>query len=147
MMLQNQILTIFYTDDDPEDLELFKEAAESVHDNLELVTLSNGEKLLEALSNPPPSPHVLFLDINMPGLTGFDILQELRNGEKYSNLPVIIFSTSRDEVTISRSRELGANYFVPKSGHFPSLKKSIEFALTIDWSTFKPTLENFVYAA
>lgn len=143
--LQN--LTIFYTDDDLEDLEFFREAAEGLNRELELVTHTNGQNLIDALNNPPPSPHLLFLDVNMPGLNGFDVLQELRKGDNFRDIPVIMFTTSSDESTISRSRDLGANFFVPKSGHFPSLKKSIEFALKIDWTTFKPTADNFVYAA
>ncbi|RZJ65743.1 MAG: response regulator [Flavobacterium sp.] len=146
-MNPRQNFTIFYTDDDPEDLEFFMEAAESLGSDVEVVTHRNGQNLIDALHNPPPTPHLLFLDVNMPGLTGFDVLQELRNGEKFKNIPVIIFTTSSDDSTIERSLDLGANFFVPKSGHFPTLKKSIEYALQIDWSTFRPTAENFVYAA
>lgn len=138
--------TIFYTDDDAEDREFFREVTESIGNGLELITLDNGQNLLDVLHNPPPKPHMIFLDINMPGLTGFDVLRELRTG-KFQHLPVIMFTTSNDESVIEKSREMGANYFIAKSGHFPSLKKSIEHALTIDWSTFKTTSANFVYAA
>ncbi len=140
-------LTIFYTDDDLEDLEFFREVTDSLEQDVELVTLNSGEALLEVLDNPPPKPHLVFLDINMPGLNGFDVLEKVRKTENFSKLPVIMFTTSNDEGIIERSFNLGANFFVQKSGNFPNLKKSIEHAMKIDWNTFKTTADNFVYAA
>lgn len=57
-----------------------------------------------------------------------------------------MFSTSGDEDSIKISRELGANYYVPKSGIFEHLKKSIEHALSINWGSFIPNEKNFVYS-
>lgn len=140
-------MTIFYTDDDEEDLEFFKEVTDDISKNLHLVTHDNGRKLLDALHNPPPNPHILFLDLNMPGLNGFDVLERVRKNHMLRTLPVVIFSTSRDAEIVEKSRTMGANYFVTKSGSFPSLKKSIEHALSIDWASFAPNRENFVYSA
>lgn len=136
--------TIFYTDDDQEDLDFFKEIVETIDADVSVVTHSNGNQLLYALDNPPPQPHMVFLDINMPGMTGFDVLERMR--ESHNELPVVMFSTSGDEDTINRSRELGASYYVPKSGIFENFKKSIEHALSINWESFTPTENNFVYS-
>ncbi|NMH26988.1 response regulator [Flavobacterium silvaticum] len=146
-MDHNNEYTVFYADDDPEDLDFFCEVTDSLAKDVSVVTHENGEKLLAALDNPPPQPVVVFLDLNMPGFNGFEVLKRVRSNEAFSNLPVVIFSTSSDEASIERSRELGANFYVTKSSHFPTLKKSIEHTLNIDWSSFKPNPENFVYAA
>lgn len=143
----DQKMTIFYTDDDEEDLEFFKEVTDTIEKDLNLVTHNNGKKLLEALDNPPPTPHVLFLDLNMPGLNGFDVLERVRQKEELKKIPIIIFSTSSDSSIIRKSRAMGADYFVTKSGSFPVLRKSIEHALSIDWSRFTASEENFVYSA
>lgn len=137
--------TIFYTDDDTEDLEFFTEVALAIGDHLHLVTQDSGTKLLHDLENPPPNPHILFLDLNMPGISGFDVLQELRSSEAHKNLPIVIFSTSNDERTIAKSRELGASYYVSKPNDFSLLKKTIQHALSINWDTFIPGKDNFVY--
>ena len=68
--------TIFYADDDLDDLEFFREIVENLDADVNLVTQQNGQEVLHALNNPPPNPHLLFLDINMPGMTGFDVLQK-----------------------------------------------------------------------
>ncbi len=138
-------MTIFYTDDDKEDLDFFREATESIDQNIEVVTLGGSSQLLHIIDNPPPHPHILFLDLNMPGLNGFDVLEILRSKDASQYLPIVIFSTSNDEELIRKSRELGANFYVPKSVSFESLRRSIEHAINIDWTNFIPNQQNFLY--
>lgn len=138
-------LTIFYTDDDPEDLDFFKEIVDIIDENVVVVTHNSGQELINALDNPPPTPHLVFLDINMPGLNGLETLKRVKQSERHNNIPVIIFSTSKDDTDIEKSRELGANFYLPKSGIFDQLKKSIEHALTTNWDNFIPNKNNFVY--
>lgn len=138
--------TIFYADDDLDDLDFFREIVENLDVDVDLVTQQNGLEVLHALNNPPPNPHLIFLDINMPGMTGFDVLKRVRESEKHKDLPVVMFSTSSDSQTIEKSRELGASFYVPKSSVFEQLKKSIEHALTINWNSFVPNEKNFVYS-
>ncbi len=137
--------TIFYTDDDEDDLSIFTDAVESLPKKVKLQTYSGGEKLLNAIYNPPPTPHVVFLDLNMPGKNGFDVLTELRNSEIKNNIPVIIFSTSNEPSIIERCRTLGANYFITKPVLMKDIIQSINHALEIDWKKFIPTDKNFVY--
>lgn len=138
-------LTIFYTDDDKEDLDFFREATESIDQSIEVVTLGGSSQLLHVIDNPPPHPHILFLDLNMPGLNGFDVLEILRSKDVSQHLPIVIFSTSNDEELIRKSRELGANFYVPKSVSFESLRRSIAHAINIDWTNFIPNPQNFLY--
>jgi CheY-like chemotaxis protein len=138
-------MTIFYTDDDKEDLDFFREATESIDQKIEVVTLGGSSQLLHIIDNPPPHPHILFLDLNMPGLNGFDVLEILRSKDASQYLPIVIFSTSNDEELIRKSRELGANFYVPKSVSFESLRRSIEHAINIDWTNFIPNQQNFLY--
>ncbi|MXN92416.1 response regulator [Flavobacterium sp. Sd200] len=138
-------LTIFYTDDDHDDLEFFVEIVNEISESYNVITQSNGNELIHALDNPPPTPYVIFLDINMPGINGLEVLQKVRESNSSNVLPIIMFSTSNDEAIIEKSRNLGASYYMPKSGIFDQLKKSIEHALSINWDIFKPTQHNFVY--
>lgn len=138
-------MTIFYTDDDEDDLSIFTDAVDSLPTKIELQTYSGGDKLLEAIYNPPPVPHIVFLDLNMPGKNGFDVLSELRNSEVKKDIPVVIFSTSNEPSIIAKCRSLGANYFITKPVLMKDIIKSIEHALQIDWKKFIVTDCNFVY--
>lgn len=140
-----QEVTIFYTDDDQEDIAFFKEIVSLINSDLSVVTQCNGKELLHALDNPPPHPYVIYLDLNMPGLNGFDVLKKMRESHDSKSLPVVVFSTSSDEQTIQKSWDMGANYYLPKTGLFDQLKKSIEHTLNINWNSFNADRSNFVY--
>jgi len=137
--------TIFYADDDHDDLEVFRDVVQTIGSKINLMTHDHGEKILNALRNPPPTPKIIFLDLNMPGKSGFEVLEEIKSSDDLKDLPVVIFSTSNDPSNISRSMKMGANYYVTKPTSFESLKKSIEHTLNIDWKNFKPTKSNFIY--
>lgn len=138
-------MIIFYTDDDEDDLGIFEDAVESLQKKIILQTYTGGEKLLNAIYNPPPVPSVVFLDLNMPGKNGFDVLDELRNSDFKINIPIIIFSTSNEPGIIEKCRVLGANLYITKPVLMKDIVKSINHALEIDWKNFIPTISNFVY--
>ena len=137
--------TIFYADDDHDDLDFFKDVIETISQKINLFTHDHGEKMLDALKNPPPVPQIIFLDLNMPGKSGFEVLEEIKNSDELKHLPVVIFSTSNDPNNIAKSMKMGANFYVTKPTSFESLKKSIEHTLQIDWANFKPTKTTFIY--
>ena len=139
-------VTLFYADDDADDLDFFRDVTEAIDKNIEVFTHDNGNELLVAVKNPPPSPHIIFLDLNMPGKDGFEVLRELKTSEEYKNIPVVIFSTSNDQKNILRSKELGANLYITKPNSFAKFRKSIEHTLSINWDVFKPSLESFCYS-
>ncbi|MFD2939375.1 response regulator [Flavobacterium notoginsengisoli] len=137
--------TIFYTDDDEDDLSIFADAVESIPQKITLQTYTGGDKLLDAIFNPPPTPYVVFLDLNMPGKNGFDVLEELRNSDYQKDIPVVIYSTSSEPGIIEKCRSLGANGFITKPVLMSDIIKSIEHAIQIDWNKFIPTKSNFVF--
>lgn len=145
--MNSEIRKIFYTDDDIDDRDIFIDAANQVSDFLQVITQGSGNELIQLLNNPPPYPHLIFLDLNMPIKNGYEVLQELKQYERTKHFPVIIFSTSDDENAINTTRLLGASLYIPKPLSFSSLKKAIKHSLSINWNTFTPSTENFVYRA
>lgn len=134
---------IFYADDDVDDIEIFSDITEEL--GIDLMTFQNGSEVLEKLNNPPPTPCIIFLDINMPGLSGIEVLKIIRKNQKWSAIPVIMFSTSTSEDSVSQSFDLGATYFVPKTADYNSLRESIKHVVEQQWSEFERTEQTFVY--
>lgn len=135
---------IFYTDDDIDDRDFFVDAVREISDCLQVITHCNGNELMKMLHNPPPTPLFLFLDLNMPVKNGFEVLKEIRAFEHLRNLPIIVFSTSDNEEIVNTTRELGASLYVTKPTSYHALKKIIRHSLSVDWTTFTATREDFL---
>jgi DNA-binding response OmpR family regulator len=59
-------------------------------------------------------PDLIILDINMPEVSGLDLLEFLRRRSEWRNLPVVMLSTEAADVTVDRAMELGADGYVSK---------------------------------
>ena len=134
---------IFYADDDLDDLEIFREIANQL--KVELKTFENGQQLLDELININLKPKLIFLDINMPGYNGLQILEMIRHDLQWHQVPIIMFSTSGSDHVISESLALGATFYLRKFSDYAGLKRALSFILNRDWKYFKPDKDNFVY--
>ncbi len=143
--MSNSIYNIFYTDDDTDDQEVFKEVVSEINEGIYIFTQNNGAELMDILNSPPPSPRLIFLDLNMPVKNGYEVLKEVRQSERLCALPIVIFSTSNDSSSIAETRRLGATLYVPKPSSYNDLKTMLRSILTIDWANFKTDEDNYVY--
>jgi serine phosphatase RsbU (regulator of sigma subunit) len=75
-------------------------------------TASNGQQALESVAESPPD--MIFLDLMMPILDGFQVLEKLQEHELHRSIPVVIISASNDLDNIVRAIEIGAVDFLPK---------------------------------
>lgn len=132
--MQSDNPNIFYTDDDVDDQDLFRDALAELDDSLVLTTASDGDILLSLLVAPPPKPRLIFLDLNMPRKNGYEVLREIRGNADFQSYPVIVFSTSSDEAAIATTRQLGADRFIPKPRSFEGIKKVLSECIAMDWN-------------
>jgi DNA-binding response OmpR family regulator len=81
------------------------------------------EFIVRAESDPDaPCPHFLLLDLNLPKVDGFEVLQRLRASEKFKNIPVLIVSSSDSPGDRSRAADYGAGYFRKPPNYVEFLK-------------------------
>jgi CheY-like chemotaxis protein len=87
---------IVYAEDDLDDLDLIKECFENYAQNIDLVSFSNGQAALDYLTSPflDRSPCLIILDLNLPGMSGKEVLKTLRSSSKFSQTPIVVFTTS-----------------------------------------------------
>lgn len=98
---------------------------------MDVVTALNGRLALEALSREKEKIDLVLLDLMMPGMTGAEVLREIRNDKKkYGNPKVIILSNLASEPMIKEAFGLGADsYLIKTEVTFDELKKDIEEVL------------------
>jgi CheY-like chemotaxis protein len=112
---------ILLIDDDIDDQEIFTTALEEVSPSLQCTALSDAKTALEKLETNELRPDVIFLDLNMPIMSGQQFLTEIKKRDQLQEIPVIIFSTSSNLSTIAHTKALGAAHFVTKPGSFAAL--------------------------
>lgn len=129
--------TIFYTDDDSDDTMLFKQVLNEINPGHDVVTLEDGEELIDRLNNPPPTPNLIFLDLNMPGKDGRETLKEIKAHENFKKFHIIILSTSSSQEDIDYTYQHGAALFITKPSDYAQLKKVLAMSLNKDWMNFE----------
>jgi len=138
---------VLLADDDNDDCVLFKEALEELPLSTSLTILNDGDQLMKfLLKDTTPLPHVLFLDINMPRKNGLECLVEIKLNDKLKALPVILCSTSSEQVIIDHLYQNGAQHFIRKPSDFLQFKRVIHYSLTLimQETSQERTKDNFI---
>jgi len=119
-------MVILYVDDDKEDLDVFSEVVKQINPSYEVITVENGMDAIKILSQPITNrPDIIFLDINMPMMDGFETLVEIRKDKRYRNTKIILYSTG----IIPKMRDTYNSFnvqFVKKHDAIEDIKISIE---------------------
>ncbi|MGI9500194.1 MAG: response regulator [Geminicoccaceae bacterium] len=84
-----------------------------------------------ALPNAAPRPGIILLDLNMPGIDGRSVLDEIKHDEGLKSIPTIVMTNSDDEQDISACYEMGANTYIRKpldlAGFFEAMARLKEY--------------------
>ena len=124
---------LFYVDDDSDDLTIFLYAAKSL--DIEIRLFSSGEHLIRHLEEFAQVPSVIFVDLNMPKISGYDVIQVVTKNKMLKNIPTIAFSTSADKVSVSKAKSAGATCYIVKPHTITNLKKSLQYVISNDWAS------------
>jgi two-component system, response regulator len=121
-------IAILLADDDPDDRLMARDALEESRLTNQLVTVEDGEELLEYLqrrgryeNTNHPRPGIILLDLNMPRMDGREALAEIKKDPSLRRIPVIVLTTSKADEDIVRTYDLGVNSFITKPVTFEQL--------------------------
>lgn len=126
-----QHLTILLIDDNPTDLLLAEEAFEDYQVWAQLITCANGaEAMLYLQRQEHPVPDVVITDLNMPGLSGLDVIRAMKADPRLKLIPVVVLSTSDHISDIQQAYSLHASSYLVKATNFQDFVKQIEAFLS-----------------
>lgn len=129
--MTNKEFKILSIEDNEPDFTLLKEALNRIPDlDLTIINISNGQKAIDFVFKKNEfknveTPDLIVLDINLPKISGYEILDKIKKNKKYKVIPVIMFSTSSDDEDIKKSYESYANSYIIKSFDIKSLFEKI----------------------
>ena len=128
--MENEAVDILLVEDNPDDVELTRRALRNRNIVNPIRVVEDGAAALDLLIGPgsatlPRLPHVVFLDLKLPKISGLEVLERLRADERTRNLPVVVLSSSREEPDVQRAYALGANSYVVKPVQFEAFVDAV----------------------
>lgn len=124
---------VLIVEDNPQDLELTLRALRRSHLANNIVTVGDGQEALDFLfargaysgRNEKDVPRVVFLDLKLPKVDGFEVLREMRNDPRTKTVPVVVITSSAEERDRMATYGIGANSYVVKPIDFDSFTKTM----------------------
>jgi len=122
---------VFLIDDDQDDREIFEESLLSLDVSVKFEQASNGQEALGKLNAPGfKKPDLIFLDINMPIMDGWQFLKYIKQDKNFSDIPVIIYSTSSSQEDEEFAFRNNASEFITKPYSISNLREELEKTIT-----------------
>lgn len=127
-------MNILLAEDNEADVKIILEAFSKSRLKNSIYVAKNGEEALDILYHRNkftdekvfPEPDLIILDIKMPRLDGFSVLEKIKSDSAYSAIPVIVLTCSKDEEDAVRSFRRGACAYISKSDNPDEFNKAIE---------------------
>jgi two-component system cell cycle response regulator len=115
-------MTILVVDDDYLSRELLQAHMENAHYNV--ILANSGTKALEIAA--AQQPDIILMDVNMPGLNGYTVCNQLKQTLGTSHIPILLMTAMDDEENIVQATEAGADGFVSKPFDIPRMFEQIK---------------------
>ncbi len=128
---------ILLIEDDMDDQLFFKLAVAEIDPKAECLLARHGSDGITKLLAMEEPPDLVFLDLNMPVMNGFECLKEIKKNPDLPEVPIIIFSTSNDEKDILRAKEMGAAGYLHKPNDNEDLINTLKEIYAVDFENVK----------
>ena len=120
-------LEVLIVDDSPDFIWLLREIADESATYLNFTDVNDGITALAYLQKVPPYDNrapvdVVFLDLNMPGMDGWEVLKNVRGDKRLKDLPIVVLTSSTQDSDARRAFHESANTFVTKPTNIARLR-------------------------
>lgn len=129
--MSKKSIEILIVDDCRPDIVLMREAVAETGQFSVVSEVFNGNQAIDYLTKilEEPTkrlPDIVLLDINMPGMNGFETLRVVKANEKLRHIPVVVLTTSNRKEDVMMAYAYGASSYVRKPSSFPELCRAFE---------------------
>ena len=131
-MPADQPVTLLLVEDDPGHARLIERNLRRAHITNEIITLSDGQRAIDYLFKERTyrgamhaMPLLMLLDLNLPQLDGYQVLERIKADERTRHIPVLILTTTDEPHEIERCYALGCNVYVTKPVEYDEFAEAI----------------------
>jgi DNA-binding response OmpR family regulator len=118
---------VFIVEDNDPDVFLVEEALRSQGIAAQIQRCHDGEEAIQALSQigAPRLPHIVIIDLNLPKITGLEILKYVRSLKQFDGVPVVILTSSQSTTDRALAKQLGADSYIAKPPTLPEFLSAV----------------------
>lgn len=131
-MSNMQAVTILLVEDDPGHARLIEKNLRRSNITNDILAIHNGQQAIDYLfkqgdyvDSPHATPLLVLLDLNLPGLDGYQVLQQMKVDERTKRIPVVILTTTDDKREVTKCYELGCNVYITKPVDYERFSEAI----------------------
>lgn len=129
-MNNHQPVTIVMIEDDEGHARLIERNIRRAGVENEILPFTSGTPAMQYLSSPTGGKreawgHLVLLDLNLPDISGIEILQRLKSDEATRKIPVVVLTTTDDRAEIQRCYDLGCNVYITKPVNYENFANAI----------------------
>ncbi|TXT20756.1 MAG: response regulator receiver [Gallionellaceae bacterium] len=130
----NTLVEILLVEDSPTDAELTITTLKENHLANHLVWVKDGAEALDFIfvrgaytgRDMEKPPKVILLDLRLPKVDGMEVLQILKSDENTMKIPVVVLTSSKEEMDVAKSYQLGANSYISKPVEFDEFARKVK---------------------
>lgn len=146
---RDELVDILYVEDDPRDVELTMTALKSAGITNRIFVVRDGAEALDFLfctgqyahRKPDDRPQMILLDLNLPRVSGLEVLRQIKRDMQLRSIPTVVLSASDHDRDIVTSQKLGADAYIIKPVNILNLS-SVTQRLSLQWALLKAPLLN-----
>ena len=116
--------TVLHIDDDLDDLEFFSATVQEMNSNVHCISVASAQEALKKIISFEFLPEIIFIDLNMPCMNGFQFLEAIKEIPDFK-IPVVVLSTSSQQDTVDTAKELGAFDYITKPSSITELIRQL----------------------
>ncbi|MEX2158003.1 MAG: response regulator [Dehalococcoidia bacterium] len=128
-MVRYRSIRVLFVEDNPDDIEIARRAFKRTGAASDIAIARDGQEVLDRLFGEETStfrPDLMLLDLNLPRVNGFEVLERVRASELYASMPVVVLTASGRQEDVQQTYRLGANSYIQKPAVFEQFAHLLE---------------------
>ena len=124
-------LDILLIEDDIDDVDLLKDALSDNNVNYQMEVIMEGDKVVNYLETINTLPEIIVMDLNLPKTSGKEILFEIKTSSPFTEIPIIVLTTSSSKDDIDYCTQMGISKFITKPSTIEGWNTTIDSIVNV----------------
>jgi len=124
-------MRILLIEDDADDIELLQEALKNHAIAFDMEVIKDGKKALDHFRSSSVAPEIIILDLNLPKVHGRELIVEIKTGQTFKHIPLLILTTSSAKEDVEYAYKNGADKYLIKPSTIEKIRETVSIIVQL----------------